>query len=106
MTEAHDATPGVDRAGDPLVDPVPRADLVERVEGTARGASVERTSEGTEGAADRSGEVGAGGGDDARREGRGVESVIDRGGHVGAQSVLVPRIRYPAGDHAEVVGDV
>ena len=67
-----------DRLADPKIDVLRGADLVEGVEGSCDGSSVEWTREGAHRADHAASDIGAGRCDDSGGKGRGIESVIDR----------------------------
>ena len=85
-------SPRADRVADPRLGAVGRADGVERVEGPARRAAVQRARQRAERGHDRGADVGAGRRHDPRGERRRVEAVVDARGSGTARS-RAPRAR-------------
>ena len=104
VAEAHDPLARRELAAHPAVDPVRRADLVERGQSAVGCAAVQRAGERAERGDDGGRQVGAGGGDDAGGERRGVEAVVDGGDEVALDGPHVLRRRFGAGDHVQPVG--
>ena len=106
VAEAHDPPPGGDLGLDPGLRALGIADGVERVEGPARRAAVQRPGQRAEGGPDDVGEVGPGRRHDAGRERRCVEAVVDRQDEVLLQGPGRDLGRPLAGHHLQVRGGV
>src|SRR5262249_46530411 len=104
MAETHQTFATTERALEPGIDVLNRADRVEHVEYRARRAAMKRPGQGAIAAEHGRRQRSARRGDDPHRKGRRGEAVVDDNGEIAIERARQGRRRRRPGRHAEEIG--